>query len=66
MSNFTDAKEQYAALGVDVDKALETLKKVRISMHCWQGDDVLGFDSDSLSGGIATTGNYPGRAPGQA
>ena len=62
MSNFTDAKEQYAALGVDVDKALETLKKVRISMHCWQGDDVLGFDSDSLSGGIATTGNYPGRA----
>ena len=62
MSRFEEAKEKYAAIGVDVDKALETLGKVRISMHCWQGDDVLGFDSDSLTGGIATTGNYPGRA----
>lgn len=62
MSRFEEAKERYAALGVDVDKALETLDKVRISMHCWQGDDVLGFDSDSLTGGIAATGNYPGRA----
>ena len=62
MSRFEEVKEKYAAIGVDVDKALETLGKVRISMHCWQGDDVLGFDSDSLTGGIATTGNYPGRA----
>lgn len=62
MSRFEEAKERYAAIGVDVDKALETLGKVRVSMHCWQGDDVLGFDSDSLSGGIATTGNYPGKA----
>ena len=62
MSRFEEAKEKYAAYGVDVDKALETLGKVRISMHCWQGDDVLGFDSDSLTGSIATTGNYPGKA----
>ncbi len=62
MSRFDDAKEQYAAWGVDAEKALDTLQKVRISMHCWQGDDVLGFDSDALTGGIATTGNYPGRA----
>lgn len=62
MSRFEEAKEKYAAYSVDVDKALETLGKVRISMHCWQGDDVLGFDSDSLTGGIATTGNYPGKA----
>ena len=62
MSRFEEAKEKYASIGVDVDKALDTLSKVRISMHCWQGDDVLGFDSDSLTGGIATTGNYPGKA----
>lgn len=62
MSRFEEAKEKYAAYGVDVDKALEKLGKVRISMHCWQGDDVLGFDSDSLTGGIATMGNYPGKA----
>ncbi len=62
MSRFEEAKQKYAAISVDVDKALETLAKVRVSMHCWQGDDVLGFDSDSLTGGIAATGNYPGRA----
>ena len=62
MSRFEEAKEKYAAYGVDVDKAIEKLGKVKISMHCWQGDDVLGFDSDSLTGGIATTGNYPGKA----
>lgn len=62
MSNFENAKEQYAAFGVDAEKALQTLQQVRISMHCWQGDDVMGFDSDALTGGIATTGNYPGRA----
>lgn len=57
------AKESYAALGVDTDQALETLKSVAISMHCWQGDDVKGFDQDGpLSGGIQTTGNYPGKA----
>ncbi len=57
------AKEQYAKIGVDTDKALEQLKNIKISMHCWQGDDVLGFLSDGeLTGGIQTTGNYPGRA----
>ena len=57
------AKEVYAAAGVDTDKALEALKQIPISMHCWQGDDVIGFDGGgALSGGIQTTGNYPGRA----
>lgn len=57
------AKEQYAAIGVDTDKALEILKSVPISMHCWQGDDVNGFEgATELSGGIQTTGNYPGKA----
>lgn len=57
------AKEVYAGRGVDVDKAIEAMKGVPISMNCWQADDVLGFDGDdTLSGGIATTGNYPGRA----
>ena len=62
MSRFEEAKEQYAAAGVDVEAAIKKLQDVRVSMHCWQGDDVLGFDSDTLTGGIATTGNYPGRA----
>lgn len=53
----------YAARGVDVEKALETLKNTTVSLHCWQGDDVVGFDSkQAASGGIQTTGNYPGRA----
>lgn len=57
------AKELYATIGVDTDKAIETLKNVPISMHCWQGDDVIGFDHDGpLTGGIQTTGNYPGKA----
>jgi len=57
------AKERYAALGIDTDKAIETLAKTPISLHCWQADDVMGFESDAgLSGGIQTTGNYPGRA----
>lgn len=57
------AKEVYAGRGVDVDKTIEAMKGVPISMNCWQADDVLGFDGDdTLSGGIATTGNYPGRA----
>ncbi|MBQ2197790.1 MAG: L-rhamnose isomerase [Bacteroidales bacterium] len=57
------AKERYAAIGVDTDKAVEILGKTQISLHCWQTDDVIGFESDAgLSGGIQTTGNYPGRA----
>ena len=57
------AKEAYLKLGVDTEKALETLKDVTVSVHCWQCDDVIGFDSrEELSGGIQTTGNYPGRA----
>ena len=57
------AKEKYAALGIDTEKVISELKNVTVSMHCWQGDDVRGFDFDGeLSGGIQTTGNYPGRA----
>lgn len=63
MTRFESAKEMYENMGVDVDAALEKLQNVKISMHCWQGDDVLGFESgDGLTGGIATTGNYPGKA----
>ena len=62
--SYCDAKKKYEAMGVDVEKAMETLSKVPVALHCWQGDDVRGFDQklDSLSGGIQTTGNYPGRA----
>ncbi len=58
------AKEKYAGIGVDVDKALQILKATPISIHCWQGDDVAGFENiqEGLSGGIQTTGNYPGKA----
>jgi L-rhamnose isomerase len=58
------AKEQYAALGVDADEALARLESVAISMHCWQGDDVTGFEGGGgdLGGGMAVTGSYPGRA----
>lgn len=60
---YESAKEMYAKLGVDTDKALDTLKGIAISMHCWQGDDVIGFDHEGpLTGGIQTTGNYPGKA----
>ena len=63
MSRYEEAKKIYASLGVDTDKAIETLKNVTVSVHCWQGDDVVGFDSgEALSGGIQTTGNYPGKA----
>ncbi len=63
MSRYDEAKKIYAAYGVDTDKALEALENVTVSVHCWQGDDVTGFDSkQSLSGGIQTTGNYPGKA----
>lgn len=61
--NYQIAREQYAGAGVNTDLALETLKKTAISMHCWQGDDVTGFDQEGpLTGGIQATGNYPGRA----
>lgn len=57
------AKNQYEKIGVDVEKALKTLSEIKISIQCWQGDDVNGFVNDeSLSGGIQVTGNYPGRA----
>ncbi len=61
---YESAKKQYAALGVDVEKALEKLNDISISIHCWQADDVLGFENPEggLSGGIQTTGNYPGKA----
>ncbi|MBQ7115287.1 MAG: L-rhamnose isomerase [Clostridia bacterium] len=63
MSRYEEAKRIYSSFGVDTEKALNTLKDVTISVHCWQGDDVGGFDSkESLSGGIQTTGNYPGKA----
>ncbi|MGN1419906.1 MAG: L-rhamnose isomerase [Eubacterium sp.] len=61
--SYIEAKEKYAKFGVDTDKAIETLKNIPISVHCWQGDDVTGFDNrEALSGGIQTTGNYPGKA----
>ena len=63
--SYIDAKAKYAALGVDTDAAIAKLKTVPVSLHCWQGDDVRGFDTDPtkpLTGGIQTTGNYPGRA----
>lgn len=63
MNRFDSAKEIYAKLGIDAEKALAELADVTVSVHCWQGDDVGGFDSDdALSGGIQTTGNYPGKA----
>ena len=65
MTAFEYAKEQYARYGIDVEKAMEKLQSVPVAMHCWQGDDVRGFDTDPskpLTGGIQTTGNYPGRA----
>lgn len=63
MNRYESAKKLYAELGADAEKALKTLAGVTISVHCWQGDDVCGFDSrEALSGGIQTTGNYPGKA----
>ena len=61
--SYDEAKKKYSSVGVDTEKAIETLKNVTVSIHCWQGDDVTGFDQrQSLSGGIQTTGNYPGKA----
>ena len=57
------AVERYAAIGIDVEKVLEKLQQVQLSLHCWQADDVAGFESTgSLTGGIQATGNYPGKA----
>ena len=62
-TRYESAKEIYASFGVDTEKALSTLADLKISMHCWQGDDVGGFEnSEALSGGIQATGNYPGKA----
>jgi L-rhamnose isomerase len=62
--NYSSAKDQYAEIGVDTEAALERLATIPISVHCWQGDDVGGFESDAglTGGGIMATGNYPGRA----
>ena len=63
MNRYESAKELYANFGIDTENALEKLGNITVSVHCWQGDDVGGFDSeDALSGGIQTTGNYPGKA----
>ena len=60
---FDSAKEFYASIGVDVEAAISRLSEIPVSLHCWQGDDVSGFENaGSLDGGLAVTGNYPGRA----
>lgn len=61
---YQEVKEMYAAIGVDVEKALEKLAKTPISLHCWQGDDVVGFEqgAGALGSGLSVTGNYPGKA----
>lgn len=61
--SYSEAKERYSQIGIDTEAVIEKLSKISISMHCWQGDDVNGFeDGGDLSGGIAATGDYPGRA----
>ena len=63
MNAYELAKQKYERLGIDVESAMQRLKSVPVSIHCWQGDDVGGFDTgESLSGGIQATGNYPGKA----
>lgn len=64
MSSFASARERYAEIGVDVERAVERLSRIPISLHCWQGDDVGGFEGlgGELGGGLAVTGNYPGKA----
>ena len=58
------ARERYAEFGIDTEKVLEQMDGFHLSLHCWQADDVVGFEpkAGALSGGIQTTGNYPGRA----
>ena len=62
--NYKDAKECYATWGIDTDRAIKQLSDISISVHCWQGDDVVGFENKSglSGGGIQATGNHPGRA----
>src|SRR2546425_710715 len=62
--SFALAQERYSQHGVDVDRALKTLAHIPISLHCWQGDDVGGFENfgGALGGGLVATGNYPGKA----
>ncbi|MCK5152993.1 MAG: L-rhamnose isomerase [Spirochaetales bacterium] len=65
IEQYNNAKERYAELGIDTDKAIERLKNISLSLHCWQTDDVGGFespDSELSGGGIQVTGNYPGKA----
>ena len=63
IKSYEIARERYAELGIDTDKALDTLQKVQLSLHCWQTDDVQGFESaGELTGGIQVNGNYPGKA----
>ena len=61
---YSTAKEIYASFGIDTEEALKKIENISISLHCWQGDDVIGFEKTggTLSGGIQTTGNYPGKA----
>ena len=61
--SYKEAQKKYAKIGIDTEKAIKDLGKIAISLHCWQGDDVGGFETTGgASGGIATTGNYPGKA----
>lgn len=61
--NYGNAKDVYAQYGVNTDQAIEVLKNIPLSIHCWQGDDVTGLESEGeLTGGIMVTGNYPGKA----
>ncbi len=64
LERYDEARERYGELGVDTDQAIDTLAKIPLSMHCWQGDDVIGFlfPDQELTGGIQTTGSYPGAA----
>ena len=64
LKSFEIAKERYSEIGVDVEAALKTLQDVAISIHCWQADDVTGFENltNVGGGGIQATGNYPGKA----
>ena len=60
---YESAKERFAALGVDTERAIETLSGISLSLHCWQADDVVGYENlgGALTGGIQVTGNYPVR-----
>ena len=63
MNHYEAAREKYRLAGVDTEAVIEKMMKIPVSLHCWQGDDVKGFDQDGpLTGGIQTTGNYPGKA----